>query len=207
MGNAGILVRTLTEAPLDKPPRRIVEIGAGDGSLMLKIARRMRPVWGAAVDLKLVDRQDLLSSKTAAGFRALGWTVECLQTDLFQWLELAPDVDVIVANLFLHHFNDPDLRTLFTAAADKARLLAACEPRRFARPWLAAELLRLIGCSAVTRHDAALSIEAGFSGNELSALWPQRNGWQLRERNAGLFSHCFCAIRDQPARRVMPVIA
>jgi hypothetical protein len=28
-----------------------------------------------------------------------------------------------------------------------------------------------LGCSAVTRHDARLSLSAGFKGRELSALW------------------------------------
>jgi hypothetical protein len=51
----------------------------------------------------------------------------------------------------------------------------------------------LIGCNAVTRHDAAASVRAGFAGRELSALWPARPGWRLREGRAGLFSHLFVA--------------
>jgi hypothetical protein len=40
-----------------------------------------------------------------------------------------------------------------------------------------------------------LSVRAGFSGNELSALWPADGGWQLTERRAGHFSHLFIARR------------
>jgi hypothetical protein len=38
----------------------------------------------------------------------------------------------------------------------------------------ARKLLWLIGCNAVTRHDAAVSMRAGFIRQELSALWPDR---------------------------------
>jgi hypothetical protein len=47
----------------------------------------------------------------------------------------------------------------------------------------------------VTRHDAVLSVRAGFAGRELSALWPSADGWKLEERRAGLFSHLFVAHR------------
>jgi hypothetical protein len=39
-----------------------------------------------------------------------------------------------------------------------------------------------------------LSVRAGFSGRELSALWP-KGDWLLEERHAGLFSHLFTARR------------
>ena len=55
----------------------------------------------------------------------------------------------------------------------------------------------MIGCNAVTRHDAAVSVRAGFLGNELSALWPDQKNWQLTERRTGLFSHLFVAQKIQ----------
>jgi hypothetical protein len=56
-------------------------------------------------------------------------------------------------------------------------------------------MLGLIGANAVTRHDAAVSVRAGFQGGELSALWPADPRWRLRECRAGLFSHLFLAQR------------
>jgi hypothetical protein len=56
-------------------------------------------------------------------------------------------------------------------------------------------MLGLIGANGVTRHDAAVSVRAGFKGGELSALWPANPRWRLRERRAGLFSHLFLAQR------------
>jgi hypothetical protein len=57
----------------------------------------------------------------------------------------------------------------------------------------ASRLLGLIGCNEVTRHDAVVSVRAGFVDQELSALWPERTRWHLQEEAAGLFSHCFVA--------------
>jgi hypothetical protein len=47
----------------------------------------------------------------------------------------------------------------------------------------------------VTRHDATVSVRAGFSGDELSALWPDKKNWQLTEHRTGFFSHLFVARR------------
>jgi hypothetical protein len=49
----------------------------------------------------------------------------------------------------------------------------------------------------ITRHDAIVSVRAGFVGRELSALWPVDNQWQLSEQSAGWFSHCFIAKRNE----------
>jgi hypothetical protein len=47
----------------------------------------------------------------------------------------------------------------------------------------------------VTRHDAVISVRAGFAGRELSALWPDRDRWLVIEGPAGRFSHRFVAQR------------
>jgi hypothetical protein len=77
--------------------------------------------------------------------------------------------------------------------AGRARWFIAIEPRRARWPQFCGRLLWLIGCNPVTRHDAAVSIRAGFSDTELSALWPAGGDWQLTERHAGPFSHLFIA--------------
>jgi len=69
----------------------------------------------------------------------------------------------------------------------------ALEPRRHFAARLGCELLWMIGCNRVTRHDARLSVRAGFRGQELSSLWPNIDGWSAHEQPAGLFSHLFVA--------------
>jgi hypothetical protein len=80
------------------------------------------------------------------------------------------------------------------SAARSARLLVACEPRRNKFALRASRLLWAIGCNEVSLHDAIVSVRAGFSDQELSALWPSRD-WDLDEHAARLFTHCFVARR------------
>ena len=72
----------------------------------------------------------------------------------------------------------------------------ALEPRRSSWSFALSRQLWAIGCNRVTRHDAPVSVRAGFSGNELSRLWPQNGKWRLQERPAGWFSHLFLARRE-----------
>jgi methyltransferase family protein len=201
MGHAEIVARALARASGGTGIKRIVEIGAGDGRFSLSVARRLAPRF-PGVNIMLVDRQHIVSEETQRRFREMGWSCEAAQADVFDWLSRScPQAgDFIVANLFLHHFSEVRLRKLLSLVAERARCLAACEPRR-SRPVLAASRsLGLIGCNAVTRHDAVISVRAGFRGKELSNLWTLDGGWLLEEREAGLFSHLFTARRVDPER-------
>ena len=271
MGHAAIIARCLKNIFPHKPPSRIVEIGAGDGHLLLRIARQMHSsCWihsqrshhreGAAqfpplpegleplgkrrkesgrsqrparteragaseslgrgegeststtttvshpplpstsatplVDVLFIDLQNLLSTDTKIEFAVLNWRVRSVQSDVFDWLsDSSAKTDVVLANLFLHHFTDAQLTRLFSEIAEKADALIAVEPRRARWPLFCARLLALIGCNVVTCHDAPISVRAGFTDRELSALWPRNDDWELTERRAGLFSHLFVARR------------
>jgi len=174
-------------------PRSLIEIGAGDGAFMLSVARQLAGRW-PDVRITLLDRLDLVSEEMRERFTELGWQVRTVARDLFDFLEKdAPSFDVMVANLFLHHFPERELVRLFNHAAGLTRLFVACEPRRSFPVIQASRLVGAIGCNRVSRHDAFVSARAGFRGEELSALWPKGHGWQLGERPAGLFSHCFVA--------------
>jgi hypothetical protein len=87
------------------------------------------------------------------------------------------------------------LSRLLALAAARTDVFAACEPRRAQLPLAFSRMVGFIGCNSVTRHDAVVSVRAGFAGNELSALWPTRPEWRLRERGAGFFTHTFLAVR------------
>ena len=103
----------------------------------------------------------------------------------------------MLANLFLHHFSEAQLAGMLAAAASQVRVFLALEPRRSGRSLLFSRLLWLIGCNRVTRYDAPVSVRAGFAGNDLSQLWPAGEGWALRERPVGSFSHLFIAQRRE----------
>lgn len=200
MGHAGILSRSLrhhlAQSPLSSRPLRLVELGAGDGTLLLRLAWRWSAL-GVKAEVTLLDRHNLVSAETRRAFAALNWSVESVATDVFTWLEQpATAVDVMLANLFLHHFPDERLRALFRIAAARTNLFVVCEPRRSSLALAASRLLWFIGCNGVTQHDASISVCAGFAGRELSALWPSNGEWVMNEQSAGLFSHCFVAKRN-----------
>jgi 2-polyprenyl-3-methyl-5-hydroxy-6-metoxy-1,4-benzoquinol methylase len=184
---AGLLRKHVRAKPL-----RILEIGAGDGAFLLAVARRLAKHW-PAVEVTLLDRIDLVSSARRDDFAKLGWRVETVKADIFEWLGHAGHkrFDAVVANLFLHHFDDAGLAELFSGLQRLAPVLLATEPRRGRFPLAATRLLWAIGANDVTRHDAAASVRAGFTGKELSALW--RQGKPIEERRGGLFSHVFAA--------------
>lgn len=192
MGHAAIMARSLLRGA-DRP-RVLIDIGAGDGTFMLRVARRLAPRWPDC-RLILLDRQDIVSEKTRAAFAALTWKIETVAADVFDFFGAGdcPNADAVTANLFLHHFGDRSLSRLLSLIAQRAPLLVACEPRRGAVAGAGSRLLWAIGCNDVTLHDAAASVRAGFRGQELTALWPRANGWDLQERAAGLFSHSFVA--------------
>jgi len=184
-------------------PLRILELGCGDGRLMLDVARHRGDRWSRA-HLDLLDRQSIVDAATLAAYAAAGWRARPVVADVLEWAEGAatePRWDVVVANLFLHHFDGDALRRLLAACARRADALVACEPRRSRFALAASHLIFFLGANAVTRRDGVLSVRAGFIGSELGAAWADASAaatWQLDEYDDGLFTHCFVARR--PAR-------
>jgi hypothetical protein len=162
---------------------------------MLRLAQKMSPRWPKA-GITLLDRQKNISNETVAAFARSGWRAEPVVADVFDWSSNPAD-EIIIANLFLHHFEDGQLAGLLRKVSQNTKLFVAIEPYRFTLPSLVGQLLRLIGCNDVTRHDAVVSIRAGFAGEEISTLWPDKTNWQLTECRAGLFSHLFVARRRE----------
>ena len=197
MGTLSILERLFSEATDGAPPRRILELGAGDGSLLLRLARRHATDW-PGVELTLLDRLDLVDARTRKAFHVLGWSLQVQARDVFDWLREPATArwDLVCANLFLHHFDDGQLRVLLEGIAARTGAFCCCEPRRATMPLAGSYLLGAIGAGSVTRQDAVASVHAGFRDAELSALWPRDPGWRLQEHPAGLFSHVFIAVRE-----------
>ena len=71
-------------------PLRVLELGAGDGSLMLGVARLLAPEW-PTVALSLLDAQALIHRETIMDYAALGWTAAAQAGDVFDWV--AGDTD------------------------------------------------------------------------------------------------------------------
>jgi len=221
MRNHAIMANALQAAVNGRVPEHIVELGSGDGDFLLRVAQLVSghgaPVSGTAdsgnamaeccrlgnrrsvawnkVAVTLLDRQKVVTPQTLAAFASLGWRAEAVVADVFEWLQTPPPAETVIVNEVLHHFDDARLAGLLRMIAGPARLFIAIEPRRTPWPLLCSRLLWAVGCNSVTRHDATVSVRAGFVYEELSALWPDREKWQLTERPAGMFSHLFVARR------------
>jgi hypothetical protein len=172
--------------------QKITELGAGDGNFLLRVAQIISSGW-PDTNATLLDLQKNVSPETLAAFSKLGWRAEPVVADVFNWPQTSNPDEVIVANLFLHHFEDARLAELLRLISQRAKVFIALEPRRAPWPLFCSLLLWAIGCNDVTRHDAAVSVRAGFSGRELSSLWPDKNNWQITEQSVGAFSHLFIA--------------
>jgi len=194
MRKHAIMAKALQTAVDGLPPKQIVELGAGDGDFLLRVARKISRRW-PNVNVTLLDRQKVVTPQTLASFAPLGWRAEAVVADVFDWPQSPAPADIVIANEVLHHFGDAQLAGLFHVIAGRTRLFIAIEPWRAYWPLFCSRLLWAIGCNSVTRHDAFVSVRAGFSGDELSVLWPDKKNWHLTERRAGSFSHLFVARR------------
>ena len=196
MGNARWMASALQKFAAGRTPRTIVDLGSGDGRFMLQVARRLARRWP---DVKVIlhDRQNIVSHATRDGFASLKWQAEPVSADIFEFLTAArpASLDIVTGNLFFHHFTDEQLKRLFEQASRLAWLFVACEPRRAKFVVELSRMIWAIGCNDVSIHDAIVSARAGFGRDELSALWPSRDQWQLHEWSATLFSHGFAARR------------
>lgn len=170
-------------------PRRVLEIGCGDGTFALRVLRKF-----PAGEITLIDRQAMISTETLSEFAKLGWNAQFVKADIFDWLPKQNAVDCIMANLFLHHFESEKLRELLRLIAERTNVFIACEPRRSTAALLGAAALLSLTCSAVTRYDGAISIRAGFRDHELSSTWPAAN-WDFVEKSAGIGNHLFVATK------------
>ena len=209
MRNHAIMADALQAAANGRTPKRIVELGAGDGDFLLRVAQLVTgngaPASGTAasgnaiawneVNVTLLDRQKVVTPRTLAAFASLGWRAEVVVADIFDWLQTPAPAEIVVVNEVLHHFDDARLAGLLRVIAGHTHLFIAIEPRRAPWPLFCSRLLWAINCNSVTRHDATVSVRAGFVGEELSALWPDKSNWQLTEQRSSWFSHLFTARR------------
>lgn len=153
MGNERWICRTLARHPASTA-HGISEIGAGDGELIGKLARRFPQSSVEAYDLAPIPVN--LESRVS-------WH----QGDVFKMQPPAPG-GVLIANLFLHHFESEALATLGRWIGN-AGLLVFNEPDRKEFPHFLGNLMHP-WINRVTRHDMHVSIDAGFAAGEIPRL-------------------------------------
>jgi SAM-dependent methyltransferase len=202
MGSLTILRNLIVQLRLAAPPKAILELGAGDGTLLLRLARAL--AW-RGVELTLLDRHRVVSPETLEDFQKLEWRVSVASEDALIWAAEPAETrfDLCITTLFLHHFKDDELAVLLKGIARRCDAFIASEPRRDLLASVGSRLVSLLGTNAITRGDAVKSVAAGFAGRELSDAWPKSSsGWRIREFRAPPFSHCFLAARHEHGSRL-----
>jgi len=164
MGNESWLARQIAGLPFVE--KGVWEIGAGEGGLLRRLAS-LHPEW-PLTGCDLAPRPANLPDRIAwrQGDALGGFPPEA--------------AGVLVANLFLHHFEDSALGSL---GSRLGRFDALCfnEPYRSSLAIAQGRLL-LPWVGPVTRHDMLVSIRAGFRPGELpSLLGLTGGGWRVRE--------------------------
>lgn len=167
-----------------RPGDRVVELGAGDGALALRTGKVLANAAGSqylALDLA-PPPQDCKSGRAFEWIQG-DWRAACARC--------APDI--VIANLFFHHFDDAELRAGAASFITSARVIIVREPARH-RAWMRHFLLPL-GLHPITRHDMAVSIRAGFLRNELPEALGLNADWRIRVRHTLFGAYEMIALR------------
>ena len=141
--------------------RRIVELGAGDGALCNQL-KSMRP------DYEVVA-VDLISKPDAVREDVRWEKINVLDYEGFD------QHTVVVANLFIHHLLDDELRVLGERLKSVNAIVFAEPHRKTSALWMGRCLFPLV--NHVTRHDMIVSIKAGFVSGEVPSLFDSGLQW------------------------------
>lgn len=167
MGNERWVLRTLRKFS-HLATDGICEIGAGDGILTGDIQHQHPSCKVTACDL---------APRPSGLHEAVDWR----SGDLFQ--QAPPPGGILVANLFLHHFEGDALRQLGQMCATY-KLLIFSEPERSEIAVFLGTLLHPF-VNHVTRHDMQVSIRAGFrEGEIMEFLGLDRAVWRIDETSS-----------------------
>jgi hypothetical protein len=165
MGNESWILKTIRQFP-EAAAKSICELGAGDGTLSEKLAMEFPRVRVTAYDL-------------APRPRNLDSRVHWSRGDIF---ETSRDLrgGILVANLFLHHFEGASLERL-GEICEGFEVVVFNEPSRDSVSHFLGHLLDPF-VNHVTRHDMHVSIDAGFLPGELASLMGLSvKHWQIQE--------------------------
>jgi len=151
---------------------KVIEIGAGNGHLTLKIKQQFPNIEVIAIDL--LGRPENLPDEII-------WKSEDVMTT-----ESFDENTVVVANLFIHHLDNEMLFQLGDKISP-CRAIIMAEPHRY---WFSKLLgyLSFPFINHVTRHDMIVSIDAGFRFGELAGFIDVDWHWDERAALGGIRS-------------------
>ncbi|HEX5412085.1 MAG TPA: methyltransferase domain-containing protein [Terriglobia bacterium] len=145
---------------------RILDVGAGDSRLAVhlqsELARSNRSSQFVALDRRL---SHLLIGNGSTG------RIAQIAADISQLPFAAEAFDVVICNLFLHHFSEDEaVRLLRTLGGIASRAVLINDLERNLLPYLFIRVAWPFARSRITRHDAAASVRQAYTKQELTAL-------------------------------------
>ncbi len=174
---------------------QITELGAGDGALSMRLLES-----GCCTEAGLQAYD--LAPPPEHWPAAAHWT----RGDVLA--QMLPETEIVVANLFLHHFTREQLRLLGSRLSPATRLIVASEPARHWVHTLSGRLFcEVAELNHVQRHDMQVSIRAGFRGDELRDALGLDATWQTCVSSHPFGAYRFMAWRGEPAKEAMTPVA
>lgn len=161
----------------------MTELGAGDGTLSLRLLRAG------------LCREEALHAMDLAS-RPRHWPAAAEWTCGNVLHHPLPETRVVIANLFLHHLTNDQLAVLGSRLSSRTRLIVAVDPARLWIHRFTGRLFsELVGLNRVHRHDMRVSIRAGFRGDELRQALDLGKEWEVQARLHPLGGYRFLAKR------------
>jgi len=145
---------------------RILEVGSGDSRLAAhlqsELARRNRSVEFVALDRRL---SHLRNGNHSAG------KLPRVAADIFNCPFAEGSFDLVMCNLFLHHFSGDEAVALLRRLAGMAsEAVLINDLERHLLPYLFIRVAWPFARSRITRHDGAASVRQAYTKDELAAL-------------------------------------
>lgn len=169
-------------------PLRVLDVATGSGDIPVALALAARAV-GLSIEWHALDASPLAAAEAAARASRRGVTLRTHVGGAAGEVDGTP-FDVVTCSLFLHHLDPDGARDALRRMAASVRSLVLVSDLRRTRLGLAlaAAAPRLVTRSRVVWHDAAASVRAAYTLEELRALaaeagmrgasvrrvWPQR---------------------------------
>lgn len=174
LGNSSRLIHTVLALLDGRPAPRLLDVGCGSGDLLARVSRLSPPrLLAVGVDIK--QRHLELAPPT----------VRAVVSDVRQLPFPEGSFDVVMASLFLHHFDSAELAGILTALyAVARRALVISDLRRSRVPYLFGRVaFPLLFKSKVSVNDGLVSIRRGFHASELAAAFHEAGIPVRIERN------------------------
>jgi 2-polyprenyl-3-methyl-5-hydroxy-6-metoxy-1,4-benzoquinol methylase len=147
-------------------PARVLDVGAGDsrlaGQLQKELQRR-----GLEAEFTVLDRR---LSHLQKGYTPAG-APQPVVADALALPFADGSFNVVMCNLFFHHFSDEPARQLLCGmAAIASEAVIINDPERHRLPYLFIRYAPWFARSPITRHDAPASVRQAYTRSELAAI-------------------------------------